>query len=217
MIGILDSVRIGRPRHLDQPEPWVTAFHKAAVSGRVRASSTGLTGDGQADLTVHGGPDKAICVYAGEHYAAWQREIGHEPYGPGWFGENFTLRGLLEPDVAIGDVFRVGSALLQVSQPRSPCSKLARRWNRPDMVKRVVESGRTGWYLRVLEAGDVGAGDEVERIERAYSHLTVTAANRAMYGDASAPDVETLVRELAACPALSAAWRNAFLGLTDTR
>jgi MOSC domain-containing protein YiiM len=209
MVPVLDSVQVGQPVRQEVPEPWVTAFYKHAVSGPVRLSRTGLIGDQQADLTVHGGPDKAVCVYAGEHYGAWHAELG-DPCGPGWCGENFTVRGQVEATVAIGDTFQIGTARVQVSQPRSPCWKLARRWNRLDMVKRVVDSGRTGWYLRVLEQGEVEAGDELHLIDRPFAHLTIALANDVMYARVVPERAAHRRAELAACPALSDAWRSEF-------
>ena len=124
----------------------------------MQVTPTGIEGDGQADLVNHGGVDKAICVYPLAHYPHWQEMIGRE-LSPAAFGENFTVDGLTEADVCIGDTWRVGEdVLVQVSQPRQPCWKLARRWQRKTLALEVQESGKTGWYFRVLEEGTVQAG-----------------------------------------------------------
>src|SRR5688572_24480431 len=158
-MALLSSLSVGKPTYIEAAEPWTSGIYKSPVHGRVALSLTNLAGDGQADLRVHGGPDKAVCVYAAEHYSSWREELGVEDCGPGWFGENFSVEGQSEKDAAVGDTYRIGTALVQISQPRAPCWKLGRRWNRPDMPKLVVQSGRTGWYLRVLEPGEVECGD----------------------------------------------------------
>jgi MOSC domain-containing protein YiiM len=131
-----------------------------------------LEGDGQADLSVHGGPDKAVYLYPAEHYPYWQTELVRDvPWG--MFGENLTTNGLVEDGVNIGDRFRIGATELVVTQPRMPCFKLGIRFERPDIVKRFLASGRTGWYVSVAEEGDVAAGDEMERIDTDERGLTV--------------------------------------------
>ena len=133
------------------------AFTKARPWPRA-LSSTNLAGDGQADLKVHGGPDKAVCVYSADHYPLLAPGTGRSRSAdPGWFGENFSVEGQSETDVAVGDTYRIGTAVVQISQPRAPCWKLGRRWNRLDMPKLVLQSGRTGWYLRVLETATSNA------------------------------------------------------------
>src|SRR5262249_2606205 len=137
---------------------WTSGIFKAGVAGPVRLSALGLEGDGQADLRFHGGPDKAVNAYALAHYPGWEAEWQVSPLAPGAFGENLTIDGQTEESVSIGDVFQLGSAKLQVSQPRFPCWKLERKWRRPGLAARVVETGRTGWYFRVLETGAVEGG-----------------------------------------------------------
>ena len=137
---------------------WTSGFHKTAVNGAVWLGYGGLRGDQQADTRHHGGVDKAVCVYAAEHFAHWQRLEGLHDLGPGGFGENFTTLGLLEAEVCIGDVYRVGEARVQVSQPRQPCWKLARRWRVKDLTAQVEQTGRTGFYFRVLRHGWVDSG-----------------------------------------------------------
>jgi MOSC domain-containing protein YiiM len=160
------SVNVGRPRSFRVGERIVrTAIGKEPVLGRVRVGRTHLDGDSQADRRVHGGPNKAVYAYDLSGYAHWESELGRPlPYGQ--FGENLTVEGLPETEVRIGDVYRIGGALLQVSQPRSPCFKLALHMGRPDFPADFIRSGRTGFYLRVLEEGEVGAGDAIALVER---------------------------------------------------
>src|SRR5262245_26402280 len=166
---------------------------------------TNLVGDGQADLVNHGGPDKAVLAYSADHYPAWRAELCLAEMTFGAFGENLTLANLTEADVCIGDVWRVGEVLLAVSQPRQPCWKLARRWKVKDLPARVVESGRSGWYFRVVREGDLEAGCAVELVERPSPTWTVARANRVMYQDRHESTV------LAAVSGLSQSWRE---GLT---
>ena len=202
----LDSVRVGRPRTVDDEERWVTAFFKSAVDGPVLLLSTNLEGDRQADLRVHGGADKAVCVYSGDHYPAWRDELRRPDMGAGGFGENFTVRGQTESDVCLGDRFAVGEAVVEVSQPRGPCSKLARRWDRLDLPKLVVASGRSGWYLRVVDEGLVQAGQSLQLLQRPFPEWTITRVNDVTYGLADATDAER--GELASCPALARSWQR---------
>lgn len=179
-----------------------SAIVKTPARGALKLSETGLEGDQQADLRVHGGPDKAVCVYPFEHYASWQEQLARE-LPPGSFGENFTTEGLVESDVCIGDVYRAGDAVLQVSQPRQPCFRLAARHNRPDLVKRVVESGFTGFYFRTVEPGTVAAGWPLELLDRPSPGVTVSLVNDVLF-NAQAPSsrlqlvfqVEGLARDL---------------------
>ena len=176
------SVNVGRPRAMRFGERAVrTAIDKEPVLHRVRVGRTNLEGDRQADLRVHGGPDKAVYAYDLSGYAHFRRELATElPFGR--FGENLSVGGLPETEVRLDDVYRVGTALLQVSQPRSPCFKLALRMGRPDFPTLFLESGRTGFYLRVLEEGDVGAGDAVALVDRDPRALTVLETVRRRWG-----------------------------------
>jgi MOSC domain-containing protein YiiM len=139
-----------------------TGIYKVPAARRVRVRALGLEGDEQADLQVHGGPLKAVYAYPSEHYAFWQREIPGAPLSWGAFGENLTVSGLSESRVHVGDAFRIGSAVLAVTKPRFPCYKLGIKFGREDMIDRFLRSGRTGFYLRVLEEGELGPGDAVE-------------------------------------------------------
>jgi MOSC domain-containing protein YiiM len=144
-----------------------TGIHKQAVSGPVAVRKLGLDGDEQADLTVHGGLEKAVYAYPVEHYAFWQAQQSaalkrDQPLPYGSMGENLTVQGLLEPDIWVGDVIAIGNALLQVTEPRSPCYKFAAKMGFKHAVKLMVQSGATGFYLRVLEEGTISAGDAIE-------------------------------------------------------
>lgn len=159
------SVNVGAPTHIDTPNGIVlTSIFKSPVSDRVAVRRHNIEGDRQSDLTVHGGPNKAVYGYAEEHYSYWRAELPEVDFVPGMFGENLTTEGLNEETVSIGDRFRVGSAILQVTQPRMPCYKLGVRFGRPDMVKRFWLSSRPGFYFSIVEEGDLAAGDAIERI-----------------------------------------------------
>lgn len=163
----LRSVQIGRIAPLG-PDRVSSAYVKRMVSQRVGVAEAGLTGDEQADLTVHGGPEKAVYAYAARHYPAWQAQFPEHAalFTAGGFGENLTIDGLDEDEIFVGDVHRIGSALLQICQPRQPCFKFALYFGDKRLPKAMVESGRAGWYYRVLEPGDLGAGDEVLLVDR---------------------------------------------------
>lgn len=188
--------------------PWTTAFFKEPVAGPVWLGATNLECDRQADLKNHGGPDRAVMAYAAGHYPGWRAELYLEiPHGA--FGENFTVAGMDEATVCIGDSYEVGGAVVQVSQPRIPCWKIARRWQVKDLSARVQRSGRTGWYLRVLREGEVKADDEMRLIDRPYPEWTIARANAALY---TRPPIEAEVRALAACPGLAPSLRMALAG-----
>lgn len=158
---------------------------KLPVDRPLALGPEGLEGDEQADRRVHGGIEKAVHHYPVEHYAAWQAELGALPAlaRPGGFGENVSTLGLTEATVAVGDIFRLGSALLQVSQGRQPCWKLNRRFGTPDMARRVQQSGRTGWYYRVLAPGTVAPGDRLELVDRRAPDWTLHRLWHALYVD----------------------------------
>lgn len=164
-----------------------------------------LAGDGQADLAVHGGRDKAVYCYPSEHLAAWQEELG-ETLGPAPFGENLSTAGVLEADVCIGDRWRWGQAVMEVCQPRWPCFKLALYRQRADIQSRMRANGRTGWYLRVIEPGEVTVGSAIEVIERDPARLSVDDAHRAM-SDRHLSERD-LIERLAHLEALASEWRT---------
>lgn len=157
------SVQVGRPRDVEwRGEAVSTGIFKHQVHGAVIVRYLDLDGDEQADLTVHGGRDKAVYVYPSEHYALWRKELPELEFPYGAFGENLTVDGMLETEVRIGDVLRIGTAEFVVTQPRMPCYKLAVRFDRVDMLKRLLRTGRSGFYLRVLKEGVLTAGDAIE-------------------------------------------------------
>ncbi len=176
-------------------------------------SAGNLAGDSQADLLVHGGPDKALYTYPSEHLAPWTRELGDEPLGPAPFGENLSTFGVTEHDVRIGDVWRWGDALLQICQPRWPCFKLALHRQRPDIQKRMRANGRTGWYHRVLEPGEVTVGSALQLVNQDGAGLTVADAHWAM-GDRHLTD-RPLAQALADHEALAAEWREPLAARLD--
>ena len=205
----LISVNVGRPRLVMwRGEPVSTGIFKEPVEGRVGLRALNLDGDRQADLTVHGGPAKAVYAYPSEHYSYWRGELPGVELPWGMFGENFTTEGLLETTVNVGDRFRVGTAELIVTQPRMPCYKLGVKFGRADMVKRFLASARSGFYFAVLREGEVGAGDEVELIAREPRGVTVADVVRLYVRDRD--DVETM-RRAVAVEALPQGWRDEFL------
>ncbi|WZO98709.1 MOSC domain-containing protein [Isosphaeraceae bacterium EP7] len=205
------SIQVGLPREFgleDADDPmeslWTTGSYKAPVSGPILLRTTNLDGDGQADLTVHGGPDKAVCCYPAAHYPFWRQELNLPEFAHGAFGENFTLGGMSEADVCIGDVWKIGEATVEVSQPRQPCWKLARRWKINDLTRKVQQTGLTGWYFRVLAEGLVAPAQPLTLINRPAPTWTIERANRVMTVDKKD---RALAAELAAVPSLSASWK----------
>jgi MOSC domain-containing protein YiiM len=202
------SVNVGLPREVDWKGKRVrTGIFKQPIAGRAVARRLDLDGDAQADLTVHGGADKAIYAYPSEHYDYWRRELPGVELGWGAFGENLTTAGLLDDAVNVGDRFRVGQALLRATQPRLPCFKLGIRFGRDDMVKRFVAARRHGWYFAVVEEGEIGAGDEIERVHRDPNDLTVADVAR-LYID-ERHDVARMARA-ADHAELPESWRDFF-------
>ncbi|MEA3278097.1 MAG: MOSC domain-containing protein [Pseudomonadota bacterium] len=202
----LVSVNVSEPREIEYRGQVVrTGIFKEPVSGRVGVGRLNIDGDGQADLKVHGGYDMAVYAYPLEHYRYWEKELGRDAFPYGQFGENLTVEGLLEDTVRVGDVFRMGASRLQVTQPRIPCYKLAIRMDQEmDFPKRFQDSGRSGFYFRVLEEGEIGAGDAIELLERDTRSATI-AEFIAIYLHRS-NDPESLRRMLAA-RGLGSAWR----------
>ena len=167
-------VNVGLPRTVTLMRRTVnTAFFKEPVSGAIPLSSLGLRGDGQADPKYHGGPRKAVYLYAFEHYAYWSAVLGRTDLSPGAFGENFTTEGLLETETRIGDILAIGSAKLRVTQPRTPCAKLGLRMGSIPFVRVFAAAGRPGFYLSVVEEGFVESGDAITRIETDPTRPTV--------------------------------------------
>lgn len=208
----LVSVNVAEPALLGERrgKPVMSAIKKRRVvtEGTLFLTQLNLTGDRQADLRVHGGPDKAVYVYPSEHLPNWTDELHPaEPFGPGAFGENLTTRGWTEATVRIGDVWGWGAARLQVCQPRYPCFKLAMATERFDIGKRMLDTLRNGWYLRVLEPGEVPVSGPIAVIERGPEDATVRNAVLALLPEGS----RELAARIAAVPALATSWRNELL------
>ena len=187
-------------------KPWRTGFHKQQHGGPCWLAYEGLRGDESADRRVHGGVDRAVCVYPSEHYAHWRAVLPDSKPEHGDFGENFTTQGLLESEACIGDVYRIGEALVQISQPRQPCWKLARRWRVKDLTAQVERNGLTGFYVRVLRHGFVTAGGAFQLESRPQPHWTLGLCNDVMFE--RCPDLEA-ARELSSVPELAGSWKDA--------
>ncbi|MTI43625.1 MOSC domain-containing protein YiiM [Roseibium hamelinense] len=198
----------GTPQQYWEDKP-ASAIGKTAVSGPVFVGKTGLSGDQQADLTVHGGPDKAIHIYPAEHYESWRQEFPeHESrLQPGGFGENIASIGLTEETCCIGDIFRAGSVLVQISQGRQPCWKLNRHTGIDSLAARFQRSCKTGWYFRVLEEGNLELETPIELVERQHENWTVARALAARFNPRLEPEVAA---ELADMQVLAQNWRDAF-------
>ena len=210
----IESIQVSLPQAIGDElaadpmdQRWYSGFHKRPVSGPVRVGKLTIAGDGQADLSVHGGPDRPILAYCADHYESWRDELGFPDKPFGGFGENFTIRGLNESRVCLGDVYGIDGVRVEVSQPRQPCWKLARRWRNKELPALVIKHHRGGWYFRVLTEGMVEAGMSVQLLERPHAHWTIVRMNHMMYHGKD--DVEAN-RELAACLALSVDWREYF-------
>ncbi|MDZ8238227.1 MAG: MOSC domain-containing protein [Nostoc sp. ChiQUE01a] len=207
------SIQVSLPKHFGvegasdpNNRPWSTGIFKEPVQGSIWLGETNLIGDGQADLTVHGGPEKAVLSYSAEHYPGWNQELAplKMPYGA--FGENFTISGQTEESVCIGDTYAIGEVCVQVSQPRLPCWKLARKWQLKDLPTRVLKTNRGGWYFRVLTEGYVKPNLVVKLVDRPFPQWTITRVMeiylRRQDRDAAA--------ELARCQLLEQNWRQIF-------
>lgn len=198
------EVRVGRSQPFG-PRGEASAIDKRTVAGPVAADHAGLAGDAQADRRHHGGPDKAVHACAVSHYPAWARELPDAAcrFVPGAFGENLVVEGATEADICLGDRWLLGGVLLEVSQGRQPCWKLNLRFGVPDMACRVQESGRTGWYFRVIEPGAVAAGDAARLVARPNPDWPLCRVTRVLYRDVL--DLGALA-DLAALPGLPASW-----------
>lgn len=202
------SVNVGLPREVSwKGKTVMTGIFKEPLQGRVILRSLNLDGDQQADLTVHGGVDKAVYAYPVEHYDYWRHELPDMELPWGMFGENLTIEGVLEDVVNIGDRFRIGTAEVMVTQPRMPCYKLGIKFGRADMVKRFLASRRSGFYFSVIEEGEVEVGDELEVIDRDENQITVTDIVRLYVRESN--DLNLLYR-VAQLQALPASWRDYF-------
>jgi MOSC domain-containing protein YiiM len=204
----LVSVNVGLPRIvMRNGEPISTGIFKESVAGRVMLRTLNLDGDRQADLSVHGGPSKAVYVYPSEHYEYWKHELPGMDLPWGMFGENFTTEGLHEAQLSIGDQFRIGSAVVMVTEPRLPCYKLGVRFGRADIIKKFLVSERTGFYLAVLQEGAVAGGDRFELIDKNKQSVRVSDVTRLYTRDKHNTD---LLRRAIQVEALPESWKGYF-------
>jgi MOSC domain-containing protein YiiM len=201
----LMSLNVGQPRVVETARgSLLTSIFKEPVAERRKVIPHNVEGDRQADLTVHGGPKKAVYAYAQEHYAYWAETLPDHSLPCGAFGENLTVSGLLENKIHIGDLLEVGTAKLRVTQPRMPCVKLAVRFHRPDMVKLFWQSNRSGIYFAVEEAGETGAGDDVRLLEENPLHVSVADVVSLYKGESTDAD---LYQRFLAAP-LAGGWKE---------
>lgn len=207
-IAMIKSINVGKPKSLNYQGKIISSgINKVPVEIPIYLSTLNFAGDEQADLEHHGGKDKAVCVYPYEHYAYWQQELG-QTLDYGAFGENLTTVGLLETDVCIGDIFKIGDATLQVSQPRRPCFKLSMKYGVPDLPVKVQQTGFTGYYFRVLEEGRISKDDEFTLLQRHPKGVTVYYANRIMHHEKNNLEgINTLLE----VDELSESWQKTFL------
>jgi MOSC domain-containing protein YiiM len=202
------SVSVGLPREIESQGRLVrTSIFKSPVIGTIRVRTLNLDGDEQSDLAVHGGVHKAVYVYPSEHYGFWREQLPGMDIPWGVFGENLTTEGLIEDAVHIGDRLRIGSAEFVVTQPRMPCYKLGIRFGRPDMLKRFLASGRTGFYLAVLQEGQVTAGDAIDLVAQDEHGVTVADVVSLYKADATN---QPLFRQASELPSLPESWRDYF-------
>jgi MOSC domain-containing protein YiiM len=204
----LVSIQVGVPRTFTlEGQEIATGIYKAPVEGRVQLRSTNLEGDKQADLSVHGGRDKAVYAYPSEHYHYWKKELPGVDLPWGSFGENFTTEGLTEDTVCLGDRFTIGTAEVVATQPRIPCFKLNLKFDSDVMAKRFLASRRSGFYLRVLREGEVGQGDEIVRIHQDENRVSVSDAMRIYLHE---PGSNELKHRALQVEYLSETWREKF-------
>lgn len=202
------SINISQPQAVAiGGRSYETGIYKRHRMGRVTLGTLGLDGDGQADLKAHGGPHRAVYCYPHEHYGYWASQLARDDFHYGAFGENLTLLGLLETGVCIGDVYRIGGAVIQASQPRVPCYKLADKLGVPGFEKTFLKANRSGFYARVLEEGALEAGDPIQLLEKDPAGMTVAEVNAALYIDRND---RAAAKRAAGIKALSPEWRRSF-------
>ncbi|MBA3873763.1 MAG: MOSC domain-containing protein [Chloroflexota bacterium] len=209
------SLQIGMPterhyinNHDGEDKVWRSGIFKEPVDGPVYLGKEDFAGDAQADLKNHGGPDKAVLLYAESHYAYWRRVLPQLDWVYGGFGENLTVTEINEDKVSLGDIFAIGDVRVEVSQPRHPCWKLARRWQQKDLAARVQQNGFSGWYVRVLQEGSVEAGQKLTLLERPHPEWTISRVFDIIYN--LERDVEESLA-LAHCPAYAHKMRDSIL------
>jgi MOSC domain-containing protein YiiM len=201
------SLSVGGPREVEwNGETVLTSIFKTPVDRRLRVTKLNFEGDEQSDLTVHGGFEKAVYAYPSEHYPLWRQELPDADLSGAAFGENLTTEGMSE-DVRIGDRFRIGSAEFIITQPRMPCYKLGIKFGRQDILRRMLRTGRTGFYFSVAQEGDVGAGDLIELVRRTEEELTVTDVVRLFTVESKNQE---LLRRAIASTTLPQNWKDYF-------
>ncbi len=204
---VVESLNTGLPKkEIFHGREIITGICKQPVTGGLHLQRCGFEGDGVGDLKHHGGDDKAVCVYSLEHYPYWE-DVLKIKLPAAAFGENLTVSDLREEDICIGDIFQLGTALLQVSQPRQPCRTLAARYGRDDLVKLVADSGRTGFYFRVLQEGTVEKGARLILMEKDPRAISVSFANHTFHHNRKNCEA---IEKMLAVPALSASWQKSF-------
>src|SRR5271170_6002547 len=209
------SVNVGLPRDVAWKERTVhTGVWKNPVAGRCRVGRLNLEGDGQGDLAGHGGEHRAVFVYQIESYRYWQAQLKRNDFVYGQFGENFTIEGLADDVVCIGDRFQVGTALFEVTQPRVTCYRVGIRMNEPRMAALLTSSGRPGFYFRVLQEGDVGVGDEIVKVGEAAERMTVAEINALLY---LPPHPRDRLERALRIEALAHGWRGSFEALLESQ
>jgi MOSC domain-containing protein YiiM len=208
------SVNVGLPRQVvSDGQSFTTGIYKSPVHGRVKVGKLNLEGDGQADLSVHGGPNKAVYAYPSEHFKYWRGEFPGKEISWGMFGENLTLEGLVETDARMGDQFQIGTAVLMITQPRLPCYKLGIKFAMEDMPERFLASRRTGFYFAVVKEGELGEGDDLELIHQDVNRISVTDILHLLY-DHELQDPQLFERAVNVS-ALSPNWRKRLLKRLD--
>jgi MOSC domain-containing protein YiiM len=212
LVASLLTVQVGTPKRYLRDEvrsgderSWKTSFFREPGTERRWLYTTHLDGNAQADTNNHGTLDQALLLYAAAHYPLWHMELGRPEIGPGGFGENFTVDGLTEESACIGDSYAVGEARIQVTGPRYPCVKIGRRWGIPALTEQVAETGRTGWYCRVVQEGWIEPGMPVELVARPHPEVTVALVND--FGHGRIRDIEA-ARVVAMCPLLPEWWQR---------
>jgi len=213
MMAHLLSVNVGLPRDIAwQGKTVHTAIWKAPVQGRRMVQRLNIDGDGQGDLVGHGGEHRAVFVYQIESYRYWQSRLGRSDFSYGQFGENFTIEGLSDDEVCIGDRYRIGGAVFEVTQPRVTCYRIGIRMNEPQMAALLVAHGRPGFYFRVLEEGEVEAGDEIVQVTANPQRMTVSEVNALLYMPGHP---RSQLEQALRIPALSAGWRASLQALLE--
>lgn len=203
------SVNVSPPKEIDfEGQKVVTGIFKEPVEERVTLKTLNLDGDRQADLKVHGGPDKAVYAYPIEHYEFWRKVFPGIEMPNGMFGENFTVEGLKESEVSVGDAFQIGSSKVMATQPRMPCYKLGVKFGRMDVLKKFLASGRSGIYFKVLEEGEVGAGDPIVLIKKDTNRVSISDVVRLYVSGTE--DIDAMRRAIKV-EALPEGWKHHFL------